>query len=173
MTAQINPTTSFAYTIYIHASPKQVWQGLTEPAMTRLYWRHQRAGVKTFRSDWHEGSTWDLEHPDVGLSVSDPEQVILESTPYSRLVYTWHSFTAEWAAKVGMDETTRQAWRAGRRSKVTYDIEPTGKDVTRLTIVHDGFSSGSPVLRAISEGWPAVLSGLKTVLETGSSSPTA
>jgi hypothetical protein len=51
------------------------------------------AGPKTFRSDWKMGSTWNLEHKEVGLVVSDPEQVILESDLYRRLSYTWHSFT--------------------------------------------------------------------------------
>ena len=104
----LNPTESFTYTIYIQASPEQIWRGLTEPTMTTQYWRHQQAGPKTFRSEWTTGSTWDLEHPEVGLVVSDPEQVILEADPYRRLRYTWHTFTPEWVSKVGMDEATAQ-----------------------------------------------------------------
>jgi uncharacterized protein YndB with AHSA1/START domain len=163
--------TSFSYTTYIQASPEQVWRGLTDPAMTKRYWRHQLAGPKTFRSDWKKGSTWDLEHKSVGLVVSDPEQVILESDPYRRLAYTWHSFTPEWAAEVGMDEATADIWRAEPRSKVTVDMEDIGNGVARLIVVHDGFSPGSSVRQAISEGWPAVLSSLKTFLETGSALP--
>lgn len=102
--------TTFTYTIYIHASPEQVWRGLTDPVMTKRYWRHQMAGPKTFRSDWKKGSTWDLEHKDVGLVVSDPEQVILESDPYRRLSYTWHSFTPGWAARLAW---TKQPLRPG------------------------------------------------------------
>jgi uncharacterized protein YndB with AHSA1/START domain len=49
--------TAFVYTTYIQASPERVWQGLTDPALTKRYWRHQRAGPKTFRSDWKKGST--------------------------------------------------------------------------------------------------------------------
>jgi uncharacterized protein YndB with AHSA1/START domain len=165
-----DPTT-FLYTIYIEATPQQVWQGLTDPTLTRRYWRHQRAGPKTFRSDWKKGSTWDLEHPRVGLVVSDADQVILESDRYHRLAYTWHTFTPQWAIEVGMDEATANAWRAEPRSKVAYDIEDAGKGVAKLTVVHDGFVSGSVVIKAISEGWPAVLSSLKTLLETGSSLP--
>jgi uncharacterized protein YndB with AHSA1/START domain len=66
-----------------------------------------------------------------------------------------------------MDEATADAWRAEPRSKVAFDIEDVGKGVVKLTVVHDGFSPGSAVLQGISQGWPAVLSSLKTLLETG------
>jgi uncharacterized protein YndB with AHSA1/START domain len=166
--APSNQLTSFTYTTYIQATPERVWQGLTDPALMRRYWRHQRAGEKTFLSDWKKGSTYDMAHDEVGLVVSDPEQVILESDPYHRLSYTWHTITPEWAAEVGMDEATAETWRAEPRSKVAFDIEDVGHGTARLTVVHDGFQPGSSVLAGISEGWPAVLSGLKTLLETGS-----
>jgi uncharacterized protein YndB with AHSA1/START domain len=166
--ARINQLTSFTYTIYVQSTPEQVWQGLTDPALMRRYWRHQIAGEKTFRSDWKKGSTYDMAHEEVGLVVSDPEQVILESDPYRRLSYTWHTITPEWAAEVGMDEATAAAWRAEPRSKVAFDIEDVGHGTAKLTVVHDGFEPGSSVLLGISEGWPAVLSSLKTLLETGS-----
>lgn len=165
--------TGFTYTIYIHATPERIWRGLTDPASTRHYWRHRMAGPKTFRSDWQKGSTWDLEHSDAGVAVSDPEQVILESDPYRRLSFTWHSFTPEWAAAVGMDEATADSWRAEPRSKITLGMEDAGAGVTKLTVVHDGFSPGSSVRQAISQGWPAVLSSLKTFIETGSALPAA
>lgn len=171
MAARIGQMTSFTYTTYIHATPERVWQGLTDPVFTKRYWRHRRAGQKTFRSDWRKNSTWALAHEEVGLVVSDPEQVILESDPYCRLAYTWHTFTSEWAAQVGMDEATADAWRAEPRSKVAYDIEDTGHGVVRLTVIHDGFEPGSNVLQAISDGWPAVIASLKTLLETGSALP--
>ncbi len=171
MAARIDPMTSFTYTTYIHAAPERVWQGLTDPACTNRYWRHQRAGEKTFWSDWKKGSTYDLAHQEVGLVVSDPEQVILESDPYRRLAYTWHTFTPEWATQVGMDDATADAWRAEPRSKVAFDIEDTGHGVVKLTVVHDGFAPGSSVLQGISAGWPAVLANLKTLLETGTALP--
>ena len=171
MTAGTDQMTSFTYTTYIHATPEQVWEGLTDPAVTKRYWRHERAGPKTFRSDWRKGSTYEMVHEEVGLVVSDTEQVILESDRYRRLAYTWHTFTPEWAAEVGMDETTAGAWQSGPRSKVAFDIEDAGLGVAKLTVLHDGFEPGSDVLRAISEGWPAVLASLKTLLETGSALP--
>jgi uncharacterized protein YndB with AHSA1/START domain len=172
MTAATTTMTSFTYTTYIHATPERVWQGLTDPAATRRYWRHHKAGVKTFRSDWKKGSRYDLVHEEVGLVVSDPAQVILESDPYRRLSYAWHSFTPEWAAEVGMDEATADTWRAEPRSRVTFDMEDVATGVTKLTAVHDEFPPGSNVLQGISEGWPAVLSSLKTFLETGTTLPT-
>jgi uncharacterized protein YndB with AHSA1/START domain len=167
MATRIDLSTRFTYTTYILATPEQVWRGLTEPALERRYWRHQKAGEKTFRSDWKKGSTYDMAHEEVGLVVSDPEQVILESDPYRRLAYTWHTFTAEWAAEVGMDEATANTWRGEPHSKVAFDIEDVGHGVAKLTVVHDGFEPGSVVLNAIAEGWPAVLSSLKTFLESG------
>ena len=163
--------TGFTYCIYIEATPGQVWQGLTDPSCTRRYWRHATLGGKSFPSDWTKGSTWDLVHEDVGLVVRDPEQVILEADPPARLSYTWHSFTPEWAALVGLSDETAAAWRAEPRSKVAFDIEQRDPAVTRLTVTHDGFAPGSQVLAGISEGWPAVLSSLKTLLETGDPLP--
>jgi uncharacterized protein YndB with AHSA1/START domain len=160
---------AFVYTIYIQASPERVWQGLTDPALLERYWRHQKAGPKTFRSEWKKGSTYAMTHNEVGLVVSDPDQVILESDPPHRLAFTWHTVTPEWADAVGMDEATAAAWRAEPRSKVAFDIEDVGHGTARLTVTHDGFAPGSAVLPAISDGWPAVLSSLKTLLETGSS----
>jgi len=168
MAARSNEMTNFTYPIYIQATPEQVWQGLTDPALMRRYWRHQTAGEKTFRSDWKKGSTYDMEHEEVGLVVSDPDQVILESDPFRRLSYTWHTITPEWAAAVGMDEATADVWRAEPRSKVAFDIEDVGHGTVKLTVVHGGFEPGSALLEGISEGWPAVLSSLKTLLETGS-----
>ena len=78
MGTRVDQLTSFTYTAYILAPPERVWQGLTEPALMKRYWRHQKAGEKTFRSDWKKGSTYDMAHEEVGLVVTDPEQVILE-----------------------------------------------------------------------------------------------
>ena len=161
--------TAFVYTTYIQETPGRVWQGLTDPALMKRYWRHQTAGPKTFHSDWKKGSTYEMAHDEVGLAVRGPGQVILEADPPRRLAYTWHTITPEWAAAVGMDEATAAAWRAEARSKVAFDIDDVGHGVVKLTVTHDGFAPGSAVLPAISEGWPAVLASLKTLLETGSS----
>jgi uncharacterized protein YndB with AHSA1/START domain len=108
-----------------------------------------------------------MAHHEVGVVVRSPDQVILESDPPHRLVFTWHAVTAEWAAAVGMDEVAAQTWRAEVRSKVAYDLQDVGDDVAKLTVTHDAFAPGSAVLPAITEGWPAILSSLKTLLERG------
>ena len=163
--------TAFVYTTYIHATPERVWQGLTDPAFTTRYWRHPSSGGLAYVTDWQKGSTYDLSYEESGFAVRDPGQVILESDPYRRLAYTWHTLTPEWAARHGFDEATVAAWRAEPRSRVAFDLEESGPGVVKLTVVHDGFEPGSQVLQGISGGWPAVLASLKTLLETGSPLP--
>ena len=142
--------TSFDYTIYIQATPERIWQALTDPEDTSRYWRHQKAGPKTFRSDWKEGSTWDLLHEDVGLVVSDPDQVILESDPPNRLVYRWHRVTPEWAAEVGMNEATAAKWRAEPLSRCPSTSRTSGTawsswpSSTTASKREARFSRGSP-----------------------------
>jgi DNA-binding transcriptional ArsR family regulator/uncharacterized protein YndB with AHSA1/START domain len=165
--------TTFVYTTYINATPERVWQGLTDPAFTTRYWRHPISGGVSFTSEWQKGSTYDLAYDEVGFVISHPDQVILESDPYRRLAYTWHTFTPEWAARHGFDDATAAAWRAEPRSKVAFDIEEAHEGVVKLTVVHDGFEPGSAVLQGVSTGWPAVLASLKTLLETGSALPSS
>ena len=152
----------FVYTTYIKTTPERLWQGLTDPAFTRRYW-----GI-AWESDWHAGSTVTLELDQV--KIADPAQVVLESDPYRRLSYTWHSFTPEWAAAYGVSDEHLAKVASERRSKVTFDIEPVG-EMVKLTVIHDDFDAGSAVLPGISEGWPRILSDLKTLLETGDTLP--
>jgi uncharacterized protein YndB with AHSA1/START domain/DNA-binding transcriptional ArsR family regulator len=148
----------FVYTTYIRTTPERLWEALTDPVFTRRYW-----GV-TLTSDWAAGSgmTWEQ----FGATVSDPEQVVLESEPGRRLSYTWHTFTPDFAKACGLPDELAAAMAAEPRSKVTFEIEPAG-DMVKLTVVHDGFAPGSAVLEGVSGGWPAILSSLKTLLETG------
>jgi DNA-binding transcriptional ArsR family regulator/uncharacterized protein YndB with AHSA1/START domain len=149
---------SFAYTTYIRTTPERLWQALTEPAFTERYWR------TTFETDWLVGSTmiWNNH----GVTIADPEQVVLESEPYRRLSYTWHTFTPE-LGEVHEHLTEKVLAKAAgeARSKVTFEIEPLG-ELCKLTVVHDGFEPGSTVIELVSGGWPRVLSDLKTLLET-------
>ncbi|MGO9343551.1 MAG: ArsR/SmtB family transcription factor [Acidimicrobiales bacterium] len=154
----------FVYTTYIRATPEMVWQGLTEPAFTRRYW-----GL-AFESDWKAGSTFTVVLDKGGVRIGDPEQVVLESDPYRRLAYTWHTFTTEWADAYGFSEEYRAQMAGEPRSKVSFDIEPLGPMV-ELTVVHDGFGPTSKVLAGVSQGWPQLLASLKTLLETGEPLP--
>jgi uncharacterized protein YndB with AHSA1/START domain/DNA-binding transcriptional ArsR family regulator len=150
----------FVYTTYIRTTPEQLWRGLTDPAFTQRYWKI------AWESDWKKGSPVTLTMADKGVTVADPEQVVLESDPYKRLAYTWHTFTPEWAAAYDVSDEHLAKVAAEPRSKVTFDIEPLGEYV-RLTVVHDGFGPDSAVLPGISQGWPLLMSSLKSLLETG------
>jgi DNA-binding transcriptional ArsR family regulator/uncharacterized protein YndB with AHSA1/START domain len=150
----------FVYTTYIRTTPKQLWQALTEPAFTKRYW-----GGVAMESDWKPGSAYTVTLAN-GVRVAHPDQVVVESDPYRRLAYTWHTFTPEWAAHYGFSEEQRAAWDGEPRSTVTFDIEDQG-ELCKLTVLHDGFDAGSAVLEGISAGWPRVLADLKTLLETG------
>lgn len=152
------PASTFVYTTYIRTTPEQLWKGLTDPAFTRRYWE------TTFDTDWEVGSTmvWDNH----GVRIDDPEQVVLESDPYTRLSYTWHTFSDELADAVGIDHAALPALTAEPRSKVTFEIEDD-QPMVKLTVVHEAAAPDSTILSMVSQGWPAVLSGLKTLLETG------
>lgn len=134
----------FVYVTYIVTTPEKLWNALLDPELTRRYWANHRN-----RSDWKKDSPWRHEIYD------DPDTVhvegrVIETDPPRRLVISW--------ARPGELE------REGRVSRVTFDIEPSGHSV-RLTVTHDGLDPD--MLRGISGGWPAVLSSLKTLLETG------
>jgi uncharacterized protein YndB with AHSA1/START domain len=134
----------FVYVSYILSSPEKVWNALTEPAVTRKYWRN-RKNV----SDWKVGSRW--EHRDFDdPNLLDIVGKVVEVDPPRRLVVTWAQPADE--------------GNAVRTSRVIYDIEPL-PDMVRLTITHDELDE--EMLKMVSTGWPAVISVLKTLLETG------
>jgi uncharacterized protein YndB with AHSA1/START domain/DNA-binding transcriptional ArsR family regulator len=153
---------SFVYTTYIQTTPERLWQALTEPAFTERYW------AMTFDGDWTPGSalTWRMR----GLTIADPEQIVVASEPYRRLSYTWHTFTREWAESLDLTDDARDRLTAEPRSKVTFEIEPLGEQV-KLTVIHDDLEPGGLTGSLISEGWPRVMANLKTLLETGSTLP--
>jgi uncharacterized protein YndB with AHSA1/START domain/DNA-binding transcriptional ArsR family regulator len=152
---------TFVYTTYIRTTPERLWQALTEPEFTQRYW-----GGMTFESDWRPGSrmTWEQ----FGITFDDREQVVLEAEPYTRLSYTWHTFTRDLTEHLGLPAQTRERLHAEPRSTVTFALEPLG-DVVKLTVVHDGL--GEVARSMVSQGWPNVLSSLKTLLETGEAMP--
>ena len=155
-------TTDFVYTTYIEAPQELVWRALIDPAFTRRYW-----GME-FETDWKPGSTWAVthtrrEHP---LHVADDEMVIKEFDPYNRLSYTWQAYTPEFVTAFGFDQDVVAKAATEPRSTVTYELSPSGNE-TKLTVMHTGFQPGSVVLPDIADGWPKVLSWLKTFLESG------
>jgi DNA-binding transcriptional ArsR family regulator len=146
----------FVYTTYIRTTPERLWQALTEPAFTRRWWQ------TTFETDWTVGAPmiWDNN----GIIVADPEQIVLESDPYRRLAYTWHTFTPEFNERMDHEVVAKLA--SERRSRVAFNIEPVG-EMAKLTVVHDDFEPGSTAATMVRNGWPIFLSSLKSLLETG------
>ena len=151
---------TFVHTSYIRTTPERLWAALTEPAFTRRYWQTH------FETDWVQGSP--MVWHEQGATVTDPGQVVLEADPPRRLSYTWHTFTPEWAAAVGVDEQLRATIAAEHRSRVSFDLEPDGP-LVKLTVVHDDFDEGSTVAQMVSGGWPRLLGDIKTLLEAGGS----
>lgn len=140
-------SSKFVYVIYIAAQPETVWKALLGAEFTREYWGHENV------SDWKQGSPWEHRRNDAARTVVLVGEV-LESQPPRRLVLTWAN---------PQDKANKE-----RHSRVTFDIEPIA-DMVRLTITHDQLEADSDMLRGISEGWPRVLSSLKSLLETGRS----
>lgn len=153
---------SFVYTTYIKTTPERLWQALTEPGFTERYW------ATSLDCDWKPGSamTWRTR----GVTISDPEQVVLESEPYRRLSYTWHTFTPEWAESLNLADHARERLAVEPRSKVSFEIEQLGEQV-KLTVIHDELEPGGLLGSLISGGWPRVIANLKTLLETGETLP--
>jgi DNA-binding transcriptional ArsR family regulator/uncharacterized protein YndB with AHSA1/START domain len=152
------PTPSFVYTTYIKTTPEHLWRGLTSPEFTRRYWEVE------FVTDWQPGSpmTWRQR----GVDIADPAQVVVEAQPYTRLAYTWHSMTPEFGRSVGIDDELLATLAAERRTTATFEIEALD-GMVKLTVVHDGFDADSTMISMVSEGWPQILSALKTLMETG------
>jgi uncharacterized protein YndB with AHSA1/START domain len=137
--------TEFVYTTYITSTAQKVWDAITTPEFTSQYW-----GKKNV-SDWKPGSKWNMVSID-GTEVTNITGVVVESRPPSRLVLSWAS--------------PENAGDQSEYSRVTFEIEGLGA-VVRLNVVHDQLKAGSEMAKGISGGWPLVLSGLKSFLETG------
>ena len=132
------------FEIYIRTTPERLWEAITDPVIRTKY----QFGA-SIESDWTEGSSYRLGHPAAEPSLVEGENLVVER-PH-RLVQTMRAL---W----GPD-----AERAGT-SRVTWEIEPVG-DSCRLTVVHDQLPPDAAA--EVYGGWPMILSGLKTWLETG------
>ncbi len=134
------------YEIYIRATPERIWEAITDGELRQQYTFGARVA-----SEWTPGSNWELAAKEGELDLAEGEN--LEVDPTRRLV---QSFRALWSDDV----------RAEGTSRVTYEIEPVGdSDTCRLTVIHDQLRDGAHA--EIYGGWPQILSGLKTLLETG------
>ena len=132
------------FEIYIKTTPERLWQAITDPEMRSKY----NFGVR-IRSDWTPGSSYASSHPAGPGPLVEGEN--LEVDPPRRLVQTMRAL---WDDDVKKEGTSR----------VTWEIEPVG-DSCRLTVTHDQLREGAN--DQLYGGWPMILSGLKTLLETG------
>jgi uncharacterized protein YndB with AHSA1/START domain len=136
--------TAAVFEIYIKTTPERLWEAITDRELRAKY----SFGVGT-ESDWTPGSTYKASVPGI-VDIAEGENVEVE--PPRRLVQT---FTALWSDEV----------RQEGPSRVTWEIEPVGDDSCRLTVIHDQLREGAS--NELYGGWPMILSGLKTLLETG------
>jgi uncharacterized protein YndB with AHSA1/START domain len=132
------------FEIYIKTTPEQLWEAITDSEMRSKY--NFGVGVK---SDWTPGSQYESSSPSSTAPLAAGEN--LEVDPPRRLV---QSFRALWGDDVKSEGTSR----------VTWEIEPV-EDSCRLTVIHDQLREGAN--NQLYGGWPMILSGLKTLLETG------
>ncbi|WP_417411709.1 SRPBCC family protein [Hoeflea sp.] len=137
---------SFVYTTYIVSTPEKVFEAITRPELARCYWAHENV------SDWKPGSRWQHIRANDERTVELVGEVV-ESTPPARLVITWANAS--------------QAADPDSYSRVTFDIVEYD-NMVRLTVTHDELKAGSGMASGVTKGWPAVLSSLKSFLETGS-----
>jgi len=137
--------TSFVYVTYIRSTPEKVYEAITKPEIARRYWGHENV------SDWKPGSTWQHVRANEQRSVELVGKVV-EAAPPTRLVITWANAS--------------QAADPDSYSRVSFDIAPYD-EMVRLTVTHDELEAGSGMAKGIQQGWPIVLSSLKSMLETG------
>jgi uncharacterized protein YndB with AHSA1/START domain len=131
------------FEIYIKTTPERLWEAITDPKQRAKY----SFGVET-TSDWTPGSSYSASVPGV-IDIAAGKN--LEVNPPKRLV---QDFTALWSDDVKAEGTSR----------VTWEIEPVGTSC-RLTVTHDQLREGAN--DEVYGGWPMILSGLKTLIETG------
>ena len=134
----------FVYVTYIETAPEKLWEALTSSEFSKRYWFNTE-----FQTDWKVGSPFALVMDGTTTDVGE----VIEFDRPRRLSYTFHHILSE-------------AARKERPTTVVFKLEPHGK-LVKLTLTHEDFETGSKLLDGISKGWPAILSSLKTMLESG------
>jgi len=139
------PKPEFIYISYIETTPEKLWEALTSSEFTKLYWWDT-----SVVSDWKVGSPFALVLNGTTTDVGE----VLEADRPRRLSYTFQHILSEPASKE-------------RPSRVTFVLEQYGK-LVKLTLTHEDFAEDSVIIDGISKGWPAIMSSLKSLLESGS-----
>jgi uncharacterized protein YndB with AHSA1/START domain len=148
MTTITETQTTQVYQVFIKSTPEQIWEAITKPEFTSRYFHGSLAD-----STFEPGTPYRSWSPDRSKLWIEGE--ILEADPPRRLSHTWTSL---------YDPET-----AGEEpSRVTWEIEPQDGGYSKLTVVHDQLEGAPKTAAGVSgAGWMMVLSGLKTLLETG------
>jgi uncharacterized protein YndB with AHSA1/START domain len=136
---------SFIYISYINTTPEELWSALTGPEFSRQYWFGY-----AIESDWKVGSDFKLVGADG--NIADIGKVLVVEKP-KILSYTF-------------SPQGREEWKNELPSTVKFELEVDGQMV-KLTVSHFDFPENSVVFKSITQGWPAILSSLKSLLETG------
>jgi uncharacterized protein YndB with AHSA1/START domain len=136
---------TFVYVTFIRTTPEKLWSALTESEFIRQYW----FGV-TQETDWKPGSSWKMIFSDG--RVADAGE-ILEVTPLQRIVIKWRN---EFKPELKAEGYTR----------CTYELEQVD-GAMKLTVTHTSDQPQAKTIKAVSGGWPRILSNLKSLLETG------
>jgi uncharacterized protein YndB with AHSA1/START domain len=137
---------TFIYVTYIRTTPDALWRALTDTDFIPQWWM----GVRT-EAEWRVGGPWKLVLTD-GRTADSGE--VLEFEPPRRLALKWRNQF--------MPELTGEGW-----SHCLFELEPQA-DTVKLTVTHSIPVDGSKLIKAVSGGWPQILSNLKTLIETGS-----
>jgi uncharacterized protein YndB with AHSA1/START domain len=139
----ITAQTTQVYQLFIRATPEQVWDAITKPEFTTRYFFASRIEMEGGRRRAYgpKGELWG-------------DSAILEEDRPRRLVHEWQGLYDPDLA----DEET---------SRVTWEIEPQDGGITKLTLIHDQLEGAPKTAESVAGGWMLVLSGLKTLLETG------
>ena len=143
MTAQATQV----YNIFINATPEQIWEAITTPEFTTKYFYSSAVDTTC-----EVGTPWRGWSEDRKQQLVDGE--VLESDPPRLLRHTWRALYD--------GETAVEPY-----SRVTWELEPAGEGITKLTVVHDELEQSPKTAASVEGGWSWVLSGLKTLLETG------
>lgn len=141
----MNQASRFFYVTFIRASQQAVWDAITRPELTRLYWH----GVRSV-SEWTPGAAWKLTFADG--RVADAGRVLEIRSP--------HRLLLEWRNEFLPD------LKAEGFSRCLFELSED-RGVTRLTVTHEIDVEKSKLIEAVSGGWPMILSSLKSLLETG------
>ena len=135
----------FVYSIVIRTTPEKLWDALTKPEFTRQYWCEI-----VHETTWEPGAPWLLRLPDG--RVGDSGQIVEIEKP-RKIVFKWRNEFVP-------------AMRTEGYSRCTIELEPVG-DAVKLTIVHEADAKDANLIEGVSQGWPSLLSSLKSLLETG------